>query len=371
MKWNCKQSELLRIVQNSLEFVQQRSVQSIYGNIFFKLSKNMLEIKATSISSGFEGRIPVQGDGDGMITVQGELFTQMIRNLKEEEMLEFRTDDEFLYISSALSTVNYKIRYVAADSFEYREMPDTEDSICVSKSIFFDMASKAIVSVSDDESKPNLCGVYAEFKSDSISLTSSDGRCLTYYKKDLDFPNIEEDKSMIIPSKFIRDLLKIAPDGDTFTIKFSDSAIYAVFKDCTVWTVLTKAVYPSVATILGRDYANTVVFSVDAFSKLLRHVCIMSDDKSRRISMNFTSGKLVVTSLDKEEIGTGSEEISCDYDGEDVSFAVCYTYLQNQLKILTTDSFFFSFSQEKAPVKIEPSPNKEYSAIIMTMSADK
>ena len=31
-------------------------------------------------------------------------------------------------------------------------------------------------------------------------------------------------------------------------------------------------------------------------------------------------------------------------------FAICYTYLQNQLKILPSDSFFFSFSKQKAPV---------------------
>ncbi len=371
MKWSCKQSELLKIVQNSLEFVQQKSSQSIYGNIFFKLSKNVLEIKATSISSGFEGKLAVHGGDDGMITVQGELFTQMIRNLKEEEMLEFDTDDEFLYISSVLSTVNYKIRYVAADSFEYREIPETDDSVSVSRNVFLDMASKAIVSVSDDESKPYLCGIYAEFASDSISFTSSDSRSLTFYKKALDFPNISEGKSMIIPSKFIRDLIKIAPEDDTFEIRFSDSVIYVMFKDCAIWTVLTKSVYPAVSSILGRDYPNTVVFSVEAFSKLLRHVCIMSDDKSKRVCMNFTSGKLIMTSLDKEEIGTGMEEISCDYDGEDVSFAICYTYLQNQLKILPSDSFFFSFSKQKAPVKIEPSPNREYSAVIMTMSADK
>ena len=371
MKFNCRQSDLARIVQNSLVFVQAKANFSIYANILLALNKNTLEIKSTNINSGFHGKIKVQGEENGVITIQAELFAQVVRNLKEEEMLSFYTDAEFLYISSLMSSVNYKIRFVCADSFDYKDMEKTDiTSISITKNTFVDMANKAISCVSDDNTKPYLCGVLAEFDDKGITLVSTDSRCLMYYNKKNEIKDISEKKSIIIPGQFFKDFLKMDFDSDLIKIEFNNSTASISFSESTIWTVLTKATFPSTAKLLSGNYENEVVLKVDDVLKALRHVTVLRDDASKRICLKFSDNKLMISSLDKEELGFGKEDLDVDWSGEEVSFALCYTYLQNQLKLMPSSSFKIYFNQPKMPIKLVTEPVSDYYIIIMTMAVE-
>ena len=373
MKWICKHEALFREIQNSLEFVQPKAGFSIYSNIYLSVSANQLEIKTTNSNQGYESVIDIQGSEDGKITVQGDKFVELIKSLKDEETLSFETDDEFLYITSVMSSVLLKLRYVSAESFNYNSV-EAQYSLSIPYDLFVDAVSKTLMSVLEDETKKknqnmSLGGINVEFYNNSIVFVSTDTRCLTYYNKDFSCPDEVCDKKVIIPAKFARDIIKIVPTGEVFEMHFSENIVQIKFKNTSMWTVLSKGSFPVYNKLIEAEYKHEVIFNTADLERMLRHVIVMSDEKSKMILFKFMQNKLYLSSVGGEDLGSGEEELGCDFDeDEEVRFVVYYTYIQNHLKSINSKEVTISFNEPKAPIRIQPHPTKDYSVILMTMS---
>lgn len=368
MKFSCSQKKLLNVLANSVDFTQSKASYSIYSNIFLQLEKNELTIKATNQNYGFKGTIDVKGEEDGALTLQADKFFDIVKNMSDEENIEFVSDEEFVNISSQVSSVNFKIRYISADNYNYPDQAPELEKVAVPQEVLIEMAGKVIISVSNDDSKPNICGVYAKFTSKSLEFVSTDIKSLTYYKKDFEFPSAVDGKEIIIPSKFIRDIMKVLPGSGVAELEFNENVLYVNFDNFSIWTTLIKGAYPKFGKIVDTEYTNAVILPKADIERMLKHVIVMSDSSKKIITFNFTEDRLTLTSYGSDELGFGKEDIGCEYKGKEVEFALFYMYLQNQLKVIDSDKVLLSFNQAKEPIRIEPAGgSKSYFNVIITM----
>jgi len=77
-------------------------------------------------------------------------------------------------------------------------------------------------------------------------------------------------------------------------------------------------------------------------------------------------GALIVSSSEGE-IGMAREEISCEYDGPEMTLAVNYTYLLDPLKEATEERFLIEFSEPDKAITLRPEPEKDYFHVVMPM----
>jgi DNA polymerase-3 subunit beta len=75
-------------------------------------------------------------------------------------------------------------------------------------------------------------------------------------------------------------------------------------------------------------------------------------------------------SSEESDIGSAEEEISCKYDGEEVSIALNYRYIEEPLKVLDEDELCVYFTEPNKVITLKPLPNKDYFHILMPMQLD-
>ena len=63
----------------------------------------------------------------------------------------------------------------------------------------------------------------------------------------------------------------------------------------------------------------------------LRKVILMADNSNKRIIFKIKKGLTTISSVDND-LGSASDELENNFEGEEVKFALNYSYLLNQVK---------------------------------------
>jgi DNA polymerase-3 subunit beta len=73
---------------------------------------------------------------------------------------------------------------------------------------------------------------------------------------------------------------------------------------------------------------------------------------------------------EENEIGNSRMEIPCKYDGEEVSIALNYRYIEEPAKAMKEDDLGIKFVDPAKAITILPVPEKDFFHIVMPMQLD-
>jgi DNA polymerase-3 subunit beta len=93
------------------------------------------------------------------------------------------------------------------------------------------------------------------------------------------------------------------------------------------------------------------------------------EQKSRRVYLGVAPGRISISS-EESDIGSAEEEIPCKYNGDEVSIALNYRYIEEPLKVMFESEICFYFTEPNKVITVKPSPEKDYFHILMPMQLD-
>jgi DNA polymerase-3 subunit beta len=126
--------------------------------------------------------------------------------------------------------------------------------------------------------------------------------------------------------------------------------------------------FPNYKKVIPENQEFSLSVKRDEMLDALRRVSLMVEKKSHRIFLGVSSGKIAVYS-EESEIGTVEDEIPCKYDGDEITIALNYRYLEEPFKVMTEDEVKIRFSSATKAITIEPVPEKDFFHIIMPMQS--
>jgi DNA polymerase-3 subunit beta len=85
--------------------------------------------------------------------------------------------------------------------------------------------------------------------------------------------------------------------------------------------------------------------------------------------LGISSGVMSISS-EESDIGTAKEDIPCKYDGEEISIALNYRYIEEPIKVMTEDEISIHFTEPNKVITIKPVPEKDFFHILMPMQLD-
>jgi DNA polymerase-3 subunit beta len=133
--------------------------------------------------------------------------------------------------------------------------------------------------------------------------------------------------------------------------------------------VLIEGQFPNYRRVIPES--QTYSFVVDRLDMMeaLNRVSLMVEQKSRRVYLQIKSGAIFVSS-EGSDIGDAKEEIPCKYEGEDVSIALNYRYIEEPLKAMDEREVIVYFTEANRAITLKPLPEKNFFHIIMPMNVD-
>ena len=160
MKLKIAKTDLLSLVSKAQQVVEKRNTMPILVNVLLDASKDQLSVFATNLEVSLTDSINADVVEPGKVAINAKSFFDVIKELPDGEVVLEKQQNNWLNISMGKSVFNL----VGVSPDEYPVFPSVNigNFTKIKSDVFASMIEKTIYSVSNDETRYHLNGVYFE-----------------------------------------------------------------------------------------------------------------------------------------------------------------------------------------------------------------
>ena len=367
MKFTCNRESILSEITIAQEVISSRNTLSILSNVLLETHDNSLTIKATDLKVGFETAIPVETAESGSTTVYCDKFLGILRSLPDGD-IEFDQQDQRLDIRPMFKKIDFQLKSIASDKFP--ELQDVEENqfFELPQKDLLEMINQTIFAVSDDETRYFMNGVFMENVDGKVIMVATDGRRLSFIESAVS-DSVPPFAGVIVPPKILTMIRKLASGEGSLSIAVTDKHIFFRMDAKRLSSNLIEGQFPNYNRVIPESQDYEILVDRGELNEALARVSLLVEQKSRRIFVSVNENTILLHS-EESEIGVAREEISCEYEGPEMSIALNYRYLVEPLRVMEDEAIGIKFTDAKKAISVVPKPEKEYVHVIAPMQLD-
>jgi len=370
MHFTVEKENFLKGLTRVQGIVEKRNTIPILANVLIEANENGINMTATDLEVGMKAFYPAKVTKIGKITVSAKKLYEITKELPEKE-ISFQAKEN-CWVEIRCGKAIFNLVGLSADEFPYFPYPDKENFISIKSSLIKEMVDKTYFSISTDETKYNLNGIY--FKSEKLNevlklfLIATDGHRLSMISKEIKLSNDNElTKGVIFPRKGIYELKKISDEDESdIKIGFMDNNA-VVKKDKTIVIMrLVDGEFPDYNRVIPKQNEYIAKIKRDDFLHSLRRMSIFSNEKSKGIKVSLKSN-LIEISSSNPEFGDAREELEVEYTGPEISIGYNARYIMDVLQNQDSEKIELHIKDNLSPGILKAVGDNDYLAVIMPM----
>ncbi|MBE0598366.1 MAG: DNA polymerase III subunit beta [Desulfuromonadales bacterium] len=370
MQFTIEKEVFLRGLARVQGIVEKRTTIPILSNVLLEAVDGELFLTATDLEVGMKSSYPAEVKTAGKITVSAKKLYEIIKELPEREV-SFKSREN-CWIEIRCGKALFNIVGLSPEEFPYFPSPDKEQFIVVSASSLKEMIEKTAFSMSTDESKYNLNGIYFKAINEGglslLRLVATDGHRLALIQKPLTASHSAElQKGVIFPRKGIFELKKMTEEGEgDLLLGFLDNNAVVV-RDRTIMVMrLVDGDFPDYNRVIPYANEHTAHIPRDPFFHALRRMSILSSEKSRGVKMVLKPSLLELSSSNPE-LGDAREDMEIVYQGPEISIGFNARYLIDILQVHDEAKVRFLIRDNMSPGLVRSEHGEDFLAVVMPM----
>lgn len=332
------------VIERNIDKTNDHCIRfQIFMNVLFVISFNKsLEVVCNHV---------LNCDAEnGEFSVSLRKFNNIIKIVPNNELIEITKINEELLICIK----KLKFRISLASDYYYKKIfidKDEQEMFTVSSFQLQSIYKKIFFSISENDFRAYLNGVFFDIKGDVVYIVTSDGHRLSMYKFNLLNNNIF--KQIIIPGKNFEDIVNIFQNYEDVKIFVSDTYVKFFSKNIIVKTNLLIGKYPEYLSILSNSLGSYLIFSRKDMLNLFLRVSVLNKKSDCIVKMNIV-GKIVhlSTYTNIKEYVEDILEIFY-YNGNDIIIAFNALYVIDILNAISDDFVLMIIKDHRAAVIIE------------------
>jgi DNA polymerase-3 subunit beta len=141
--------------------------------------------------------------------------------------------------------------------------------------------------------------------------------------------------------------------------------IFVRFGDYKLSSILIEGQFPNYERVIPKNQEFNFVVNRAEMLESVHRVSGFAE-KGKRILMGLSNGTLKISTAD-DDYGSVEEEIPFQYEGDDVSIAMNYRYIEEPLKAIDTEEVRFRFTDTSKAVTVVPEPETDFVHVVMPM----
>jgi DNA polymerase-3 subunit beta len=261
-----------------------------------------------------------------------------------------------------------RYKLVGTSDRDFPKLPDHREATFaeVPAATIAEMISKTLFSVSSDETRHNLSGIFFECDGQRATMVSTDGHRLSKVERDLGGGPVLE-SGIIIPRKGVIEIKRLLENADeTCDVAVSQGQIFVKAQDVVLSVVLVDAQFPPYREVVPSKAEHQIVLQRPLFLEALKRVSLMSSDRSWGIRMELSKARLRITS-DNPDLGEAQEDLEIDYDAEDLTVGFNARYFIDVINEISRDKVVLELNGELDPGLLRPDETRDYIGVVMPM----
>jgi len=370
MKIKVDKKDLIALLGKTQNIVEKRNTMPVLINILLEAEEGTLRVFATDLEVSLTDIAKVELDKPGKIAVNAKNLFDIVRELGEGPILLETKANNRLQIKQKKSVFNI----VGLSAEEYPVFPTykTNDFMNVDSDVLMEMIERTIYSVSSDETRYHLNGVYFEKNTvegkTQFRMVATDGHRLSVVDRftDAETANIIN-TGVIIPRKGLSEVKKLMDMTEGELEMAVEGSQLIVKTGSTILMVrLIEGKYPNYKQLIPENLKKTASIGREALLSSIRRVSLLSNQKSKGVTIALSHGKMEISS-NNPDLGDAKEEIEVKYDGEDLKIGFNARYILDILNSFDEDTLNLELDGQLSPGLIRPSSDKNYTCVVMPM----
>jgi DNA polymerase-3 subunit beta len=369
MNVTIEREAILRILGRTQGVVDKRHSMAVLTNALVEVENKQISIVATDLEVSLKQTAPAQVGEPGRAAASARTLFEIVRESSAEEINLRTLENQWVEVSYGKS--NFKL--MGIDPEEYPGMPQPGANGSQTSSFEIDagdlgeMVRKTIFSVSSDDTRSNLAGVYLikAKKKNQLRMVATDGHRLAVIDRMIS--GALPDNGAILPRKGLAEVGKmLGEETGKVSITVSGNEAMITLGDSVLSMRLVEGNFPDYQKVIPKETPNRMKVSRDELLHTLRRVSILSSERARGVRFRLSSNTLEL-SANNPDMGEAIEELAVDYGGDEMEIGFNAKYLIDVLTVLPEGgNVEIGFGDELSPGVLR-GDDADYSYVVMPM----
>jgi len=365
----CSKAELLKGIQTVQSAVSTKSTLPVLSNILLETKTNQLKLVSTDLEVGVRCMIKAEIVKEGALTVPAKTFSDFIRTLQDSQEIRINTEESTRMEIRCGKTRCVLLGLPKEDFPVLPEFPE-ENSVSIASKTLQEMIKKTSFSVSTDETRYILNGIYFILDKGTVRMVATDGRRLAFISRSIDDKKLS--LSAIIPSKAIREIERLlAGEGlgvDTVRMSITENQVAFKVGDTVIISRLIEGHFPNYDQVIPKSTDIRVQVAAKDLLMMTQRAALGSGDRGGAVRFSLDKGRLKATGSAQGRVEV-EDELPVDFSGNSLEIAFNPTFVVDVLKNVDASQVFLEFTSALNPGVIRPVGDDQALCVIMPMRA--
>jgi len=349
----------------------------ILNNILISAEKNFLNLSATDLELGIKYWALIKMEKEGKITVPAKILSAFI-NLLPEDKINIELKNQTLNI--ICQDYQTKIKGLSAEEFPIIPKIENDNFIELNCRVFCDGLSSVVDFAVLNQNRPELSGIYFNFRKDALCLVTTDSfrlaEKLLFFKE-----KTNQEFSFILPQKSVREIINIL-SGKEGNLKFYFSQNQVLFEYLMTETahpqiqIVSRVIdgeYPDYQGIIPKKYEAQIILPKE---KLLNHIKTASifSGKTNEVKIRLNPQKEGIEIFSQNpELGENQSflqgQVKYNSAPKEMEVSFNHRFLIDGLLNIKEPEVIFELNNEDGPAALKPKTDSSYVYIVMPIKS--
>ncbi len=365
MRAKVQKKDILPAIMRSVSIADRKSIVPILSHVLLDFNSNGLTLKATDLDHSIIENIPADIDTFGSVAVPAGILCDILRKIPDNLSLEFSLLDKGAKLQVISGNSKFELSALCPEDFPTISKLESTCHFKLNIREVNKLISRTKFSISPEESRHNLNGIYLHKEEDILKAASTDGHRLSV--SSIPLKAKESIQGVIIARKTVFEIKKLLDvfEGDV-VVTFNANQIQFEFENITFISKLIDGTFPDYKRVIPNSDGEYFIIKRTSFIEIVDRIAVISDDKARAVKLELSKNKLSCYVVNSK-LGNGRDEVDVVYDGDGWSAGFNANYLLDVAQTLQGEELKIYVKEALAPILITDTSEPESLFVIMPM----
>jgi DNA polymerase-3 subunit beta len=369
MQFTIKRDALLKSLTLVQGIIEKKNTLPILSNVLLDAKNGKLTIVATDLDLVFYDELnEIQISKEGATTTSATILYDILRKISVNSDIKFDLKSENK-LNLITDNSDFNLLCLPIDNFPNFADDFEADEISFNKSKFLSLLNKTKISISNDDTRHYLNGVYLHL-TESQNKTYLTGVATDSHRLSSSSIEMEPGKkfhSLILPKKTVFQLCNILADtSEKVLIKTSDNKIQFKIGNAKLISKVIDGKFPDYKKVVpvGNDKILTV--SASDFVQAIERVITVSLDRKEGVKLVLGKSSIKF-SVNSTNSGEGNEVVKSNFTAEEMIVSFNSKYLVDIVSEVEDKNLKINLKDPISPVLVEDMSDKNSYYVVMPM----
>lgn len=376
MKLVCSQSELSSSLQLVSRAVASRPTHPVLANVLLTADAGTgrLSLTGFDLNLGIQTSLPASVEASGAITLPARLLGEIVSRLSADSPITLAAAEGAEQVELTSLSGSYQMRGMPAEDFPDLPLVQSGQPIRLEAEALVKGLRATLFASSGDEAKQLLTGVHLRLDGDGLECAATDGHRLAVLRlahggQSDDTEGAGEPFAVTVPARSLRELERLLSgrqSEEPLALFCDRGQVVFLWADQVLTSRSLDGTYPNYRQLIPESFSRTIQLDRRSLMAALERVAVLADQHNNvvKLSTEGTAGQLLIQA-DAQDVGSGSEALAAEIQGEPIQIAFNVRYLLDGLKAMAADQVVLHCNAPTTPAVVRAADGEAFTYLVM------